>query len=113
MGRIESREKSDKKSDRSVETKKSSDIVGESKLKEMLKSKGLLTKEQGKKEMIIRLDSIEEENIIEEAAAATQRTQEKNIKKNRMKEIDDQINALDDKFKNFENRVHDIQARNK
>lgn len=44
--------------------------------------------------MIIRLDSIEEENAYEEAAMATQRTQEKNIKKNRMKEIDEQINSL-------------------
>jgi hypothetical protein len=41
----------------------------------MLKHKGLITKDQGKKEMIIRLDSIEEENAYEEAAAATQRTQ--------------------------------------
>lgn len=30
-----------------------------------------------------------------------------------MKEIDEQINSLEDKFKNFENRVHDIQARKK
>lgn len=30
-----------------------------------------------------------------------------------MKEIDEQINALDSKFKDFETRVHDIQTRNK
>jgi predicted nuclease with TOPRIM domain len=30
-----------------------------------------------------------------------------------MKEIDEQINSLEDKFKKFENRVQDIQARNK
>ena len=30
-----------------------------------------------------------------------------------MKEIDDQMNSLEDKFKNFENRVQDIQAMNR
>lgn len=68
----------------------------------MLRSKGALSKEQGKKEMIIRLDSIEEQNVYEEAAQATQRTQDKNSnKKNRMKQIDEQINSLEDKFKKF------------
>jgi hypothetical protein len=37
-----------------------SDFSGDSKLKEMLKNKGLTLKDHGKKEMIIKLDSIEE-----------------------------------------------------
>jgi hypothetical protein len=55
MGRLDSREKSDKSS----ESKKTpSDLVGEYKLKEMLKTKGKVANDHGKKEMIIRLDSI-------------------------------------------------------
>jgi hypothetical protein len=30
-----------------------------------------------------------------------------------MKEIDEQIDSLEKKFKNFENRVHDIHNKNK
>jgi hypothetical protein len=52
------------------------DFNGETKLKEMLKNRGLMVKEQGKKEMIIKLDSIEEENAnYEDGNGATQRTQ--------------------------------------
>lgn len=36
------------------------EFSGDSKLKEMLKNKGLMLKDHGKKEMIIKLDSIEE-----------------------------------------------------
>jgi hypothetical protein len=49
MGRLQSREKSEKKSERSVDSKKSSDIVGETKLKEMLKHKTMINKDSGKK----------------------------------------------------------------
>lgn len=53
----ESREKSDNSDDFRNMVK---EFSGDSKLKEMLKNKGLLLKDHGKKEMIIKLESIEE-----------------------------------------------------
>lgn len=50
------------------------DLSGDSKIKEMLKNKRLMLKDQGKKEMIINLDSIEEENAAYDEPGATQRT---------------------------------------
>ncbi len=79
----------------------------------MLKNKGKLANDHGKKEMIIRLDSIQEENLVQEGAGATHRTPEKSVKRKKMKEIDEQIDSLEKKFKNFENRVHDIHNKNK
>lgn len=57
FGRGESREKSDNSDDFRNMVK---EFSGDSKLKEMLKDKGLLLKDHGKKEMIIKLESIEE-----------------------------------------------------
>jgi hypothetical protein len=80
----------------------------------MLKDKGFYLKEKGKKEMIINLDSIEEENIQnEEMQGFTQRQKEKSLKKHRMMELDDELSSLENKFKNFETKVQDIQAKNK
>lgn len=55
----------------------------------MLKNKAKMLKDQGKKEMIIKLDSIQEENAnYDEAIGATQRTQEKhNQKQNKMQQL--------------------------
>lgn len=44
-------------------------------------------KEHGKKEMIIKLDSIEEENGVYDDNGLTQRSTEKNNKKKRMQEL--------------------------
>jgi len=80
----------------------------------MLKNKGLMLKEQGKKEMIIKLDSIEEENVTyEEGNPATQRTHELANKPNRMQDLEDEFSSLENKFKNFENKVQDIHSKNK
>lgn len=61
------------------------DLAGDMKLKEMLKNKGLLVKDHGKKEMIIKLDSIEEENINYDDNGITQRTAEKSKKKQQIR----------------------------
>ena len=57
LERGESREKSQKS-----EEKRRLNTGGQTRLKEMLRNRGLMVKEQGRKERIIKLDSIEEEN---------------------------------------------------
>jgi hypothetical protein len=53
----------------------------------MLKKRGLMVKEQGKKEMIIKLDSIEEENATYDENGATQRTTDKHAKVKKIQEL--------------------------
>lgn len=80
-------------------------------MKEMLKNRGLMLKDHGKKEMIIKLDSIEEENAYEDNGI-TQRTTEKSSKKKRMEELENAFSTLENKFKRFETKVKDIQSQN-
>lgn len=71
-----------------------------------------MLKQQGKKEMIVKLDSIEEENAnYQEGNGATQRTEEISSKKNKMRQLEDEFSSLQNRFKNFENRVHDIHTK--
>lgn len=113
FGRGDSREKSDKSGDKSDEFKSMlREFSGDSKLKEMLKNKGLMLKDHGKKEMIIKLDSIEEQNICYDDNGATQRTTEKNCKKKKMQELEDEFSSLENKFINFQSKVKDIKNKN-
>ena len=87
----------------------SGELTGEGTLKEILRNKGAVA---GKKEMIINLDSIEEENGYDEAA--THRTQVRRYTSTtKMFELETHMNSLEHKFNKFESKVHNIQAQSK
>jgi len=60
--------------------------------------------------MIIKLDSIEEENAYDDNGA-TQRTADKHKKTSKIQELEDAFSSLEDKFINFQTKVKDIHTR--
>ena len=105
-----------------LEFKKSFDAFGlEGKLPEFFKKKAFMKENSGKKEMIIRLDSIEEESVLVDEnnpinftnTHTTFKSKSKDNHKRLIKRFTDEFEELEEKFKHFEQRVETIREENK